>query len=289
MLESLFSSDELKEFKIVDWGSTENPIPDSFSKFNSWVEEGKHLPLHYLSDHRKEKRRDLKNYFPEFQSALVFLFSYQKEKQYLEKFYNSNESNGLKMASYVMGFDGNDYHHQIKDQLNSIRERLESKIPGLKCALTLDIHPVLERDLAYRSGLGWFGKNSMFISKKFGSYTIIGSLLLNKKIGPSKNTVLEADHCGQCRACIPACPTGAIDITSRQIVAEKCLSTYTIELFKDADAIPGGENCDEIFGCDICQDVCPWNQRLLRFDEEVIAESQGEKFQKIKSFFLFLF
>jgi epoxyqueuosine reductase len=254
--------DELKNFGAVDFGYTEEDLPVSYDQYLKWLEQNKHGPLKYLADHRKEKRASLKNFYPEFKSALVFLFSYNEKSRELKAFYQTPESNGLKIASYVFAFEGKDYHFEIKDRLEKIKAHL--KLTGV---LTLDVHPVLERDLAYRSGLGWFGKNSMLINREHGSFFLIGSLLLAEKLNlPQKK--LETDHCGQCRACIDACPTIAIDENTRTLDAAKCISSISIEIFKEnAIAIPEGypQNKGEIFGCDICQDVCPWNLRLEKF------------------------
>jgi epoxyqueuosine reductase len=147
--------------------------------------------------------------------------------------------------------------------LNEIGEKLKIDLPELEYKISLDVHPVLERDLAYRSGLGWFGKNSMLINQENGSYTLIGSLLLNQKLElPIKSPA--SDHCGTCTRCIDACPTNAIDGDMRVIESKKCISTFTIEQFKDGPA-PSGFPVEtkEVFGCDICQEVCPWNNKPL--------------------------
>jgi len=247
----------LKDNQIIDWGYTEESAPISFDNYNSWLKEGLHGPLSYLADHRKDLRKDLKELYPEFESALVFLFDYTPEKKRLEAERPKN-----KIASYVSGFDGQDYHHWIKDKLELVLKKLQNEHAELEGLFSIDAQPVLERDLAYRAGLGWFGKNSMLISRKNGSFFIIGSILLNKKI-LNQSRHLEPDHCGNCSACIDACPTNAI-IDGRRIDAQKCISTYTIELFKDAEPPKGfPTESNEIFGCDICQDVCPWNKKPL--------------------------
>lgn len=262
---SLFSDELLSFHKIVDWGYTEELSPRSYDRLERWVEKGEHGTLGYLADHRLDARKSLQEVFPDTQSSLVFLFSYHREKLALENFYQGPVSNGLKIASYVLGFEGKDYHLLVRESLEKLAEKLSEKIPDLKWRLSLDIQPVLERDLAHRAGLGWFGKNSMLISKDKGSFFIIGSLLLNKKLELPKRAV-ETDHCGQCRACVEACPTQAINEETRTLTAEKCIATWTIEHFKEGPSAPRGmENASgEIFGCDICQDVCPWNQRPVR-------------------------
>lgn len=245
----------LKDLGVLDWGYTEEPIPQTLGHYESWANQNYHEPLTYLNDHRRHLRRDLRHVYPEFQSALVFLFSYQPAKKWML------ENNRHEVAAYTLGFQGDDYHRALKERLISIFESIGNS--ELKYFLALDAQPVLERDLAYRAGLGWFGKNSMLINQKEGSYFIIGSILLNKKL-PIEISKMDVDHCGQCTACADACPTDAIDVESRTLIANKCISTFTIEVFKDAEAPAGFDKSrGEVFGCDICQDVCPWNRKPL--------------------------
>jgi epoxyqueuosine reductase len=251
------SIEELKSLGILDWGYTEESLPLSLQRYEQWVSQGQQGPLSYLSDHRKDLRSDIKNIYPDFQSALVFLFSYQEAKKWLL------DNDRHEVAAYSLGFEGRDYHHALKERLNRIFEKLKETHPGLERFIALDAQPVLERDLAFRAGLGWFGKNSMLINQKEGSYFIIGSLLLSQKIGDGKSKI-DVDHCGQCNACVDACPTNAINPETRTITANLCISTYTIEIFKEAEAPKGFDKSrGEFFGCDICQDVCPWNRKPL--------------------------
>jgi len=270
-LSHFFSNDYCKSLKISDWAYFEESSSISFDHYEKWIEEKSPEILKYLEGENKTKRKDLTFFYPEFKSGIVFLFDYSNEKVVLENILKKHENN-LKLSSYVFGFEGEDYHHYLKRNLNLIAQKISEKFneSGLEFSLTLDIHPALERDIAYRSGLGWFGKNSMFISKKHGSFFIIGSLLFNKKM---KNNYLkqpfEDDHCGNCTKCIESCPTDAISISNRTINASKCISTYTIELYKDELPPKGYPDSDKnIFGCDICQDVCPWNKKSLSIKNE---------------------
>lgn len=257
--------DWLKAFDVADFGYTEESIPQTIEAYNIWVAKGIHAPLHYLEGERQLKRQDLKNHWSEFQSALVFLFSYHPTHYELQELTKNNPNwNGLKVASYALGFEGEDYHEILRLKLEGIGEKLKADYQ-LEYKLTLDTHPVLERDLAMRAGLGWFGKNSMLINRNEGSFFIIGSILLNKKLNIAIRPV-ETDHCGQCTRCIDACPTEAIDPLTRTIIAQDCISTFTIEQFK-IDSVPSAKMdlaSGAIFGCDICQDVCPWNKRVDR-------------------------
>lgn len=282
----LFSSEQLAEWGVVDYGFTSQAVPETLDHYNEWVEKGAHKPLDYLEGERREKRQSVKVHWDEFHSAVVFLFSYHSLHQSMHQIYAENENwNGLKLASYTMGFDGEDYHHLLKKRLNEIGSYLKQNYPGLDYKLTLDTHPVLERDLAFRSGLGWFGKNSMMINRHHGSFFIIGSLLLNQRIHP-ESPKIETDHCGQCTACADACPTQAIDPEPRTITAKDCISTFTIEQFK-LDTVPP-EKMDLtsgwIFGCDICQDVCPWNKRVDR--QQKSAHVFNDRQTVILDFFL---
>ena len=242
----------LQDHQIVDWAYTEEDTPITLESYREWIEKGLHGPLGYLSDHRKDLRSSISSFYPEFQSALVFLFDYTAAAK------SNIEKKDYKFAAYTKGFDGVDYHHWIRARLDEIKESLEID----NCTFSIDAQPVLERDLAFRAGLGWFGKNSMLINKTHGSYFLISSILLDKKLNLDKKGI-EADHCGSCTRCVEACPTDAI-LGSRSIDAAKCISTFTIEQFKEVDP-PAGYPTDrgEIFGCDICQDVCPWNNKPL--------------------------
>jgi epoxyqueuosine reductase len=269
----LFPESLLKELNIGDWGYSEEIRPRSFDHYHSWVKRGDSSPLSYLEDHRLTARESLTSVLPDAQSALVFLFNYHPQKLSLDNLLSKLKS-PFRMASYVFGFEGRDYHDEIKARLIRLGEYIENDYEGLNFQVCLDTHPVLERDLALRSGLGWFGKNSMLISRKMGSFTIIGSLVLDQKISELDQRRVETDHCGQCRACIEACPTDAIDEDNRQIIANKCISTFTIEMFKEEATAPTGMKSGqgEIFGCDICQDVCPWNTRAERVG--LLSENQ---------------
>lgn len=271
-----FTVDDLQKYKIIDWGYTEELSARTYHHFESWLKKGVNEPLHYLEGKRGKIRESLIEFYPEAKSAISFLFDYTPAKKTM-----LSESEKTKIASYTMGFEGEDYHFWIGRRLEEIGKKLKDDIFELDFKLTLDIHPVLERDLAYRAGLGWFGKNTMLISKSQGSYFIIGSLIFNQKLDfESRN--IEADHCGTCTRCIDACPTNAISKDFPEIITDRCISTHTIEVFKD-ETPPKGypTTTHEIFGCDICQDVCPWNSKpLARASSEVIENKFYDFFSR---------
>jgi epoxyqueuosine reductase len=277
------SSAQLGELGVSDWGYTDELRAGSFDRFKDWLKKGDHGPLGYLADHRADTREELPLYYPQAQSALCFLFSYFPERQAINQQTIDSE---LKIASYVFAFGGGDYHYEMRSRLVAIGDELKLNHPGLEYVLTLDVHPVLERDLVHRSGLGWFGKNSMLISREEGSFFLIGSLILNQKLALESGKI-ETDHCGQCTACIDACPTNAIDVEARTIIASRCISTFTIETPKEQSPPAGMEKAKgEIFGCDICQDVCPWNIRLEKRALMRSPRALTEHGQKIVDFFL---
>ena len=251
---------------IVDWGYNESPDPSTYDEFLQWSQSSNSEPLSYLQDHRALKRESLLNIYPNFQSSISFLFAYSPKK------FEQNH----KMGNYIFACDGIDYHYELRQRLENIAQRL---CPEYKTIL--DVEPVLERDLALKSGLGWFGKNSMLINRKYGSYFLIGSILFPETAKQSLDIQVETDHCGNCTACIDLCPTQAIDPHSRTLIASKCISTFTIEIFKDHIPPQGYKGSSEIFGCDICQDVCPWNRKILQNQ----TEFNGEKSLLIKKFF----
>jgi len=285
---TLFKKDQLSKWGIVDYGYTTNHSPKSINIYKDWIKKDLHLPLTYLEGSRADLREDLNKFWPEYKSSLVFLFSYHQAHQHLLDFYKSNENwNGLKLASFSLGFLGEDYHHIIKNHLIEIAELIKVTYPNIQYKLTLDTHPVLERDLALEAGLGWFGKNSMLINKKHGSFFLIGSLLFNSEL-PLVSLPVEVDHCGQCSRCVEACPTNAIDPETRTIRASDCISTFTIEQFK-LETIPSEKmnlNSGFIFGCDICQDVCPWNKRIDRQNNEMSKIFEFNEQKNILNFFL---
>ncbi len=262
------------------WGYTENPIPLSFSAFNQWQESGLAGPLKYLSDQRAGLRQDLRFIDPAFKSALVFLFPFADEVRTLHSLYAHPQWNGLKMAGYAFSFAGLDYHKVISQRLELIGKSLQQAIPGLSMRLAVDTLPILERDLAYRSGLGFYGINSMLINQQYGSFFMIGALLLDHVLPLDPLAVMQRD-CGKCGKCAPACPSQAI--ASFTIDAGRCYSTFSIETFKQAAPPVQFKEQQRFFGCDICQEVCPWNKKVL---QQAVVRPLSEAQQLLANFWL---
>ncbi len=263
-MSNLNFQDLIKELGIVAWGYQEDPQSHSFHHFKKWLADEKHYPLSYLDGERGDKRENLLKIFPSFQSSMTFLFDYSQHKIWQLKAMN------FRVAGYAQYSAGRDYHEVLKEKCDRLAKQLMPEATsGVDYLICIDIFPVLDRDLAYRSGLGWFGKNSMLINRSYGSYFLIASILWAHKwpaYSRELNIQTEKDHCGHCTRCVDACPTLAIDGDARTIKTDLCLATYTIEM-KDEGMIPPPElhrpDRGEIFGCDICQDVCPWNKSYL--------------------------
>ncbi|MCL4111454.1 UNVERIFIED_CONTAM: hypothetical protein GTU68_020728 [Idotea baltica] len=174
-----------------------------------------------------------------------------------------------KLSKYAYG---EDYHKIVKDKLFLLIDKIRKEIGAVEGRCFVDSAPVLERDWARRAGLGWIGKHTLLLSKKKGSYFFLAELIIDVEIEPDSPV---SDHCGSCTKCIDACPTDAISPTGYVLDASKCISYLTIEL---RDAIPRKfEDQMEgwMFGCDICQDVCPWNRFSKRHQEPAFEPKEG--------------
>ena len=193
-----------------------------------------------------------------------------------------------KISKYAYG---KDYHFVIKDKLKSLLQFIQSEIGEVAGRAFVDSAPVLDKAWAAKSGLGWIGKNSNLLSKKAGSFFFIAELIVDLEL---EEDTPVTDHCGTCTACIDACPTNAI-VEPYKVDGSKCISYFTIEL---KDELPNSfKNTfeDWMFGCDICQDVCPWNRfskphneplfdphpDLLKFDKKDWQEITRETFNEI--------
>ena len=264
---------KLKSWQIVDFAYTENLTPEHYSFYEKWLEDNLNGSLHYLSGDQAIKRQSIIKLFPECESALVFLFSHLPTKKYLDE-----QKYIKKMAAFVLGYEGLDYHRYIRNSLNAIIKDYFNQSKTLIC---VDTMPLLERDLAYQAGLGFIGKNSMLIHPIYGSQVMIGTILLDQKLDlPKKNIV--ASSCGDCQNCLKACPTNAL-LAPFTVNAAKCISAFTIEQMKRLDPPQGYKTQNYFFGCDACQNVCPFN---IEAQQKVDTQKSGEKTDLIEEYFL---
>jgi epoxyqueuosine reductase len=225
---------------------------ESAAAFDAWVEAGYAGEMHYLT-RGAEKRRDSRLPVPGALSAIVVAMSY-----------GGREPSGP-VARYARG---DDYHDVMVERLRALQRWLGAQV-GREVAgrAYVDTGPILERDLARRAGLGWFGKNTNLINPALGSFFFLGALLVDLELAP--DTPFEADRCGTCTRCLDACPTGAF-VAPRTLDATRCVSYLTIEL-KGAIPEPLREGMGELlYGCDVCQTCCPWN---VRFSKELPKDS----------------
>jgi len=211
-----------------------------------WLSQHKNGQMAYMENHF-DKRLDPRKLLEGAKSIIVFLHNYYPLQSLPEK-------ENYILSKYAYGID---YHIVIKNKLKNLLSLLKEKSGQINARAFVDSAPVLERAWAKKAGLGWIGKNANFIVPKAGSYFFISTIItdLELKYDQPKNN----DLCGTCRKCIDACPTQAI-VAPGVIDARKCISYLTIELRHNIPEEFSGQFIDRIFGCDICQDVCPWNR-----------------------------
>ena len=228
-------------------GIAELGVPDTRSQFDAWLSAGNAGTMNYLQDVGAELRRDSRLPHPGATHALVVAMNY-----------GGNEPSGP-VARYARG---DDYHEVLRERLRELHAWLEKEAgQSINARPYVDSGPVLERDLAQRAGLGWFGKNTCLINPKAGSFLFLASLFVEFPL--KSDAPFEADRCGTCTRCLDACPTDAL-AAPRVLDANLCISYLTIEL-RDAIPVELREKIgDLIYGCDICQDVCPWNVTFNR-------------------------
>ncbi len=223
-------------------------------RLNHWLSQGFHGEMGYMA-RNVEKRLDPGKLLPGARSVIVLLMNYFPEE-------TLPEENNYKIARYVYG---KDYHHVIREKLNLLTEELKAVAGEFQSRAFTDSAPVLERSWAEKAGLGWIGKNTCLIHPKIGSFVFIGEIITDLELEYEKQQV--NDLCGGCTRCIDACPTGAI-LAPRLLDARRCISYHTIESKGELPEEDKDKFQDWIFGCDICQEVCPWNRKAAPHKEE---------------------
>lgn len=218
-------------------------LEDQAPRLENWLKNGKHGKMGYMENHF-DKRLDPRLLVPGARSVVSLLYNYHNPTK--------QPDNSPKISQYAYG---EDYHFVVRDKLRELLEVLRDEIGEIDGRVFVDSAPVLEKAWAARSGTGWVGKHTNLINKQQGSYFFLAELIIDLELepdGPIK------DYCGTCTRCIDACPTDAI--TPYEVDGSRCISYFTIEL---KEAIPNsvlGQFDNWMFGCDICQEVCPWNR-----------------------------
>src|SRR5580658_470480 len=236
-----------------------DPVPD-FDRFQHWVQRGLAGEMRYMTDHRADVRGDPAQLLPGVQSIVCVGLVYNGPEPYSTRFADPERA---WISRYAWGAD---YHDAVRTKLEEMNRKL-LEIEKFSWRICVDTAPLLERSLGRDAGLGWIGRNTCLINQKLGSWFFLGEILTTLAI---KSDAPPPDRCGTCRRCIDACPTAAIVPSpdgQYELDARLCISYFTIEL---RSAIPEAHRAAigaHIFGCDICQDVCPWNSRAAETNE----------------------
>lgn len=253
-------------FSFVGFSKAEF-LKDEAPKLEKWLKNGNHGSMSYMENHF-DKRLDPRLLVPGAKSVISLLFNYFPGK------FSDPDSDKPKIASYAKGAD---YHYVLKEKLNSIITHIQSQINSeFIYRVFVDSAPVMERQWAQKSGLGWLGKNTLLINKTSGSFFFLAEIITELEFEPDSPI---KDYCGTCTACIDACPTDAL--SPYLLDASKCISYLTIEL---KDQIPAEFGNNElknwVFGCDICQEVCPWNRFSKPHSEKAfLAQNNWEEWE----------
>ena len=228
--------------------SSENKL-----NLDKWISKGFHASMQWI-ENRKEERANIFNYFPDAVSLISVGMNY----------FSGNTQDDLKSKFKFSNYAwGEDYHSLIKDRLQILLKWIKNTSEEIEGVACVDTSPIMEKSWAQKAGLGWQGKHTNLISRDYGSWLFLGEIILNIPLDYDKPFI--EDLCGSCTACIDACPTNAI--TSYQLDSNKCISYRTIEHRGEFDE--NENNLDGwIYGCDICQEVCPWNEKFSKISPE---------------------
>jgi len=240
------------------------PLDKEAPRLFEWLNRGLNGEMSWMA-REPEKRIDPREIFPEAKSVVVVAHNYFTPHRHQEDF-----SKG-KISRYAWG---DDYHDVLKEKLRELLSFAKSFDENIEGKICVDTAPMMDKAWAVRAGIGWLGKHTNVITREFGSWIFIGELLLNIELEYENSR--EEDHCGNCRACLDACPTGAI--TEEYLVdSNLCLSYATIELRAELFPPEIDEKLDGwLYGCDVCQDVCPWNRFEKPTTEKRFSPRHGE-------------
>ena len=227
-------------------------LEEEAPRLEKWLHKNMNGEMGYMENHF-DKRLDPRLLVEGSKSVISLLLNYYPEKTQIDNTY--------KISKYAYG---QDYHHVIKSKLKELQEFISEEIGEVNGRAFVDSAPVLDKAWAAKSGLGWIGKNSNLLTQGVGSFYFIAELIVDLEL---EYDHAVTDHCGTCTACLDACPTQAI-IEPYVVDGSKCISYYTIELKNELPMDVKGSFDDWAFGCDICQDVCPWNRFSKAHQEE---------------------
>lgn len=237
-------------------------LEEEAPRLETWLNKGYHGEMKYMENHF-DKRLNPTLLVDGAKSVISLSYNYFPKVKI-------DEINNFKISKYAYG---EDYHEVIKDILKEMVAELQEEIGEFGFRVFVDSAPVLEKAWARKSGLGWVGKNANLITKKHGSFYFLAEIICDLELDYD---LAVTDHCGSCRACIDACPTQAI-VSDRIVDGSKCISYATIELKNEIPDYFNGKMDAWMFGCDVCQDVCPWN----RFSAPTLQEKFAPNFQKL--------
>jgi len=242
---SKFIKEEAKRLGFLSCGiSKAGFLEDEAPRLENWLKNNRNGQMTYMENHF-DKRLDPTLLVDDGKSVVSLLLNYYPDL--------TQNSESYKISKYAYG---QDYHFVIKDKLKEFLHSIQENIGEVSGRAFVDSAPVLDKAWAAKSGLGWIGKNSNLITQKVGSFYFIAELIIDLEL-EYDHTV--TDHCGTCTACIDACPTQAI-VAPYIVDGSKCISYYTIELKENLPEEMKGKFDEWMFGCDTCQDVCPWNR-----------------------------
>lgn len=234
-------------FDLIGFARADKLINET-EKLKLWLDKKYHADMDYM-ERNIEKRLDVKNILSNAKSVISLATNYYTPHKY------SNENGIGKVSKYAWG---KDYHLVIWEKLEILEDELKNIDPDFECINYVDTGPVMDKAWAVKSGIGWLGKHTNVISKEFGSWIFLATIITNYEFVYNKPT---EDFCGTCTACIDACPTKAI-VNEYVVDANRCISYLTIENKGEISNQYKGKFDNWIFGCDVCQDVCPWNKKF---------------------------
>ncbi len=236
---------ETKRLGFISCGiSKAEFLEEEAPRLENWLKKNMNGEMAYMENHF-DKRLDATILVPDSKSVISLLLNYFPSEIQTSETY--------KISKYAYGTD---YHFVIKDKLKQLMDFISEEIGDVHGRAFVDSAPVLDKAWAAKSGLGWIGKHSNLLTKQLGSFYFIAELIVDLDLDYDTPVT---DHCGSCTACIDACPTNAI-VADKVVDGSKCISYFTIELKNEIPISERGKFDDWVFGCDICQDVCPWNR-----------------------------